>query len=337
MSGLQTTWFVIGAALVAVYAVLDGFDLGIGILSPILAREDEQRAMLRHTVSPVWDSNEVWLIIIGGVLFAAFPGAYATILSGFYLVFMLVFFGLIARATALGLHYGSVAPSRRWRTAFWAGSVIPSFLLGITVGNLVRGVGLTSSGDFSGSLVSLFNPFSIGMGILALALFANQGAAWASLKSTGELHVRSVRVRRATGWALLALFVLMTAYAAGMTGTHAANMVRRPLGWVVVLLALAGIACQQFFALRGDDRGAFAGASAAMVGFVGIWAVGSYPVIVPALDGGAALTAASASAGSGTLKVMVVVAALGIPVAAASALVVYRVFRGRVDGNPRGE
>ena len=134
MTGLQAAWFVVTALLVVVYAALDGFDLGVGILSPLLARSDDERATLRHTVGPIWDGNEVWLIIIGGVLFAAFPEVYASLLSGFYLIFMLIFFGLISRATALGLHYGSGGPSRPWRSALWVGSILPGFLFGLVAG-----------------------------------------------------------------------------------------------------------------------------------------------------------------------------------------------------------
>ena len=337
MTGLQITWFVIAAALVAVYAVLDGFDLGIGVLDPLLARTGAQRAMLHRAVGPVWDGNEVWLIIIGGVMFAAFPAVYATVLSGFYVVFMLVFFGLIFRATALGLHYGGSSDSPAWRAAFWGGSLVPAFFLGLAAGNLVRGVELSGNGNFVGGLGSLFNPFAVVTGVLSLVMFANQGAAWATLKTTGELHGRSGRVRRTTGWALLLVFALVTVYAIWGASAHVSDLAGRPLGWLAVALVVVGVLYQQVASGRGRDGQAFLGASAVVVGLVCIWAVGTFPQIVRASnDEGLSLTVAGASASPATLKAMTVVAAIGIPVVAASAWFAYRVFRGRVDKTDEG-
>ena len=131
---------------------------------------------------------------------------------------------------------------------------------------------------------------------------------------------------------MLFLFAVLTVYVSTATSLHAETLTKRPLGWIAIALVPAGIAFQQLRARRKDDRGAFIGATAALAGFVGIWTVGTFPAIVPALDGsGSGLTAGNASAGSGTLWVMVVVAAIGVPLVAASVLVVYRIFRGRVD------
>ena len=210
MTGLQVAWFVIVAVFVAAYAILDGFDLGVGILYAMVGRDGEHREALHDSISPVWDGNEVWLILIGGLVFAVFPPVYATVLSGFYLVFMLVLFGLILRSGALGLYYARVPTARRWVLAFSGGSVVAGFFLGLVAGNLIRGVPLDANGDFAGGLGSLFNPFAIVVGILALAIFANQGAAWAALKTVGEAHALSRTIRRWTGWVVLALFAVVT-------------------------------------------------------------------------------------------------------------------------------
>jgi len=332
MTGLQVAWFVVAAALVAVYAILDGFDLGIGVLEPVLARTGEQRSMLHGTVGPVWDGNEVWLIVVGGVTFAVFPAVYASVLSGFYLVFMLVFFGLIFRATALGLHSGGAKGSLGWRAAFWGGSLLPAFLLGVVAGDLIRGVELSSTGDFTGGLGSLFGPFAVAAGVLSLAMFVNQGAAWASLKTRGELHARAGRVSRLTGGLLLLVFILMGVYAWQAAGAHFSDLIARPLGWLAMALAAGGILFQEGSSWLGHDRHAFLGASAAVVGLVGIWAVGTFPDIVRASnDEASSLTVASASASPNTLVAITVIGAVGIPVVAACAFLAYRVFRGRVD------
>jgi cytochrome bd ubiquinol oxidase subunit II len=337
MTGLQVAWFVIVAVFVAAYAILDGFDLGVGLLYAIAGRDGEHREALHGTISPVWDGNEVWLILIGGLLFAVFPPVYATVLSGFYLVFMLVFFGLILRSGALGLYYARVPTSLRWVLAFSGGSILAGFFLGVVAGNVIRGVPLDANGDFTGGLGSLFNPFAIIIGILALAMFANQGAAWAALKTTSDARRLSRTIRRWTGWLVLALFAAVSLVAVFVVSGHARTLTGRGLGWVMIALVVGGILCEEIFGWRERDRPAFFGASVAVVGTVGIWAVGAYPVLVPASnDPALSLTAESAAAPQNSLVAMAVVAAIGIPLAAVCLTVVYRTFRGRLGKSGEG-
>jgi cytochrome bd ubiquinol oxidase subunit II len=337
MSGLQIAWFVIVALFVTAYAILDGFDLGVGLLYAIAGRDGEHREALHDTISPVWDGNEVWLILIGGLVFAVFPPVYATVLSGFYLVFMLVFFGLITRSAALGLYYSHVPTTRGWVVAFSGGSILAGFFLGLVAGHPIRGVPLDANGDFTGGFGSLFNPFAIIIGLLALALFANQGAAWAAFKTTGEAHRLSRAARTQTAWILLAVFAAVTLVAAFVVPEHGRTLISRPLGWVAIAVVIAGIICELAFGARGRDRPAFLGASAAVVGFVGIWAVGAYPVIVPASnDAALSLTVETAAAPHNSLVAMAVVAAIGIPLAAVCFTVVYRTFRGRLGKSGGG-
>ncbi len=330
MTGLQIAWFVVVAVFVAAYAILDGFDLGVGLLYGLAGRDREHREALHETISPVWDGNEVWLILIGGLVFAVFPPVYATVLSGFYLVFILVLLGLILRSGALGLFYARVPASRRWLLAFSGGSLAAGFFLGLVVGNLIRGVPLDAGGDYAGGLGSLFNPFAIVAGIVALAVFANQGAAWAAVKTAGDTHSLARGMRQQTGWVTLAVFVAATLVASFAVPEHARDVVGRPLGRVMIAAVVAGITCEQVLGWRGRDRAAFGGASAIVVGLVGIWAVGAYPVIVPASnDPSLSLTVSSAAAPQNSLMAMVVVAAVGIPLAAVCVTIVYRTFRGR--------
>jgi cytochrome d ubiquinol oxidase subunit II len=330
MSGLAIAWFVVVAVFVAAYAILDGFDLGIGMLYAMVGRDGEHREALHGTISPVWDGNEVWLILIGGLVFAVFPPVYASVLSGFYLVFMLIMFGLILRSAALGLYYARVPTSLRWVLAFSGGSIVAAFFLGLAAGNLIRGVPLDANGDFAGGIGYLFNPFAIVTAILALAMFANQGAAWAALKTGGEAHALSRTIRWWTGWLVLSLFAVLTLVAVFVVSDHARALTGRPLGWVMIALVLAGIVCEQVFGGLGRDRPAFFGASTVVVGLVGIWVVGAYPVIVPASnDATMSLTVATAAAPQNSLVAMAVVAAIGIPLAVACSFLVYRTFRGR--------
>ncbi len=329
MTALQVGWFVVVALFVAAYAILDGFDLGVGILYAA-TRDREHREALHESISPFWDGNEVWLILIGGLVFAVFPAVYAAALSGLYLLFMLVLFGLILRSAALGLYYFKVPAARRWVLAFSGGSVLAGFFLGIIAGDLVRGVPLDANGDFAGGAGALFDPFAIVTGLFALAVFANQGAAWAAAKTSGPAHALSRGMRRWTAWATLGMFALTTLLAALLVTDHARALAGRPLGWVMVALVVGGLAVELVLGRRGRDRAAFFGASAAVVGLVGIWAVGAYPNIVPDRGGaGRALTIASAAAPHASLVAMAVVAAIGIPLAAVCFTAVYRTFRGR--------
>jgi cytochrome d ubiquinol oxidase subunit II len=342
MTGLQVAWFVIVAVFVAAYSILDGFDLGVGILYALVGQDGEHREALHAAISPVWDGNEVWLILIGGLVFAVFPPVYASVFSGLYLVFMLALFGLILRSGALGLYYARVPTGRRWVLAFSGGSVVAGFFLGLIAGNLVRGVPLDAKGDFTGGMGSLFNPFAIVVAIFALAVFANQGAAWAAFKTVGEAHDLSRAVRRWTAWTVLALFAVVTILAVFLVSDHARALTGRGLGWVMIALVLGGIAAELGFGWRGHDRPAFLGASAAVVGLVGIWAVGVFPQLVPAAnDRSLSLTVSSAAAPHASLVAMVVVAAIGVPLVAVCFSVVYRTFRGRlatsVESYGRGE
>jgi cytochrome bd ubiquinol oxidase subunit II len=330
MTGFQVAWFVVVAVFVAAYAILDGFDLGVGLLYALVGRDGERREALHDTISPVWDGNEVWLVLIGGLVFAVFPPVYAMALSGFYLLFVLVFLGLISRSAALGLYYARVPTDRRWTLAFSGGSVVAGFFLGLVAGNLLRGVPLNTRGDFTGSLGSLFNPFAIVVGLFALAVFANQGAAWAAAKTTGEAHVLSRALRRQTAWVVLGVFAVLTLIAAFVVPDHARALAGRGLGWLMVAFVLLGLTAEQAFGWRGHDLRAFVGASAVVVGVVGIWAVGVFPKIVPATnDTTASLTVSSAAAPRASLVAMAVVAGVGIPLAAVCFSIVYRTFRGR--------
>src|SRR5512143_2384366 len=180
---LNTIWFLLIAVLLAGYAVLDGFDLGVGALS-LFARGREERDLHAAAIGPVWDGNEVWLLTGGGALFAAFPMVYATVFSGFYLALMLLLLALIARAVSLefrNLQEGA-GWRRAWDVAFGVGSLLPSILLGVAVGNVLRGVPVTAEGEWAGSFLGLLNPYAILVGLVSLAFFTLHGALYLRVK-----------------------------------------------------------------------------------------------------------------------------------------------------------
>lgn len=184
MEFLSVLWFFLIFVLIAGYFVLDGFDLGIGVLSPFIAKNDEERAVLRRAIGPVWDGNEVWLLTAGGALFAAFPDAYATTFSGFYLAVMLVLFGLIVRAVSFEFRAGDPSWGKLWDACFFVGSLLPALLLGVAVGNIFAGIPMDAAGDYAGvPLIGLITPFTLLTGLLGLAMFLAAGACWAALKA----------------------------------------------------------------------------------------------------------------------------------------------------------
>ena len=199
MSALAVLWFFLIFVLIAGYFVLDGFDLGVGVLYRALAKTDAERALVRRSIGPVWDGNEVWLLTAGGALFAAFPAAYATTFSGFYLAVMLVLFGLIVRAVSL--EFGAHDPKwgRAWDACFTIGSFLPALLLGVALGNVIAGVPLAANGDYAGvPLLGLLSPFTLVVGALGFAMCMAAGAAWVALKTerTSAVHGRAEKQRR---------------------------------------------------------------------------------------------------------------------------------------------
>ena len=327
---LQIIWYVLVGVLFAGYAVLDGFDLGVGVLSPFLARTDEERATLRSSIGPFWDGNEVWLLTAGGALFAAFPPVYATAFSGFYLAMILILAGLIFRAVAIEFRSKDPAWGRFWDWAFFGGSLLPALVFGVAVGNLVRGVPLDARGEYAGTFLTLLNPYALLIGITGLVMFAAQGASWAALRTSGALQARAARARSAGHWLLGLLVVASTAATLWVTPDHVRNNLSRPAGWIMVLLLVGGFVFARYGMAKKDDPRTFLGSSLGVLGLVGLWAVGNYPSLIPALDQPElSLTVTNSSSSNLTLKVMLIISVVGVPLVLAYTTLVYRAFWGR--------
>ena len=325
-SFLQNAWFLLIGVLLAGYSVLDGFDLGIGALFPFLARTEEDKAVLTGAIGPVWDGNEVWLLAGGGALFAAFPAAYATVFSGFYLALMLVLFSLILRAVSL--EFRAHDPSRRrfWEAAFVGGSALPALLFGVALGNVVLGVPLDARGEYAGTFFTLLRPLPLVFGVLGLAIFLVHGAAYAALKSEGALRDRSRKAVRILAWAAGAAFLL--SFAAVLL--YRPEAVRSVPAWAFSGLVWAGLASAARAAKTGRDGRVLAFTSTAFLGLWGMIGAIHYPNLVRAADPALSLTVANASSSPLTLKVMLVIAVVGMPVVAGYTVFAYRVFKGKV-------
>ena len=332
---LSVLWFFLIFVLIAGYFVLDGFDLGVGVLSPFIARNDGERAVLRRAIGPVWDGNEVWLLTAGGALFAAFPNAYATTFSGFYLAVMLVLFGLIVRAVSFEFRAGDPGWAKLWDGCFFVGSLLPALLLGVAVGNIFAGIPMDEIGDYAGvPLLGLVTPFTLLTGLLGLAMFLAAGAAWTALKAPlgSELRARAVRLRVPLQVIALALFAVVSVYALAIVGTEM-DPALSVLRWLFAALVVVGLAASVAVGcFRDDDLKAFLAQSAAMVALVALLACSMFPVLVNATPDsvGPAITIFNAASSELSLMWMTIITAVGLPLVLVYHVIIYRTFRGRV-------
>ncbi len=329
---LQLTWFIVVGFLLAGYAVLDGFDLGSGLIYHLLTKNDGERSLIRTSIGPVWDGNEVWLVSGAGALFAAFPMAYAMVFSGFYMAIMLVLLGLILRAVSLEFRHRDERFKHVWDLGFIGGSFLPALLFGVAVGNVVRGVPMNATGDFTGSFWSLLNPFALLVGVTGLVMFVSHGAHWLAVKTEAGFQQNVIAFRSTVHWVFVGLVAATTLYTALAERHHMTTNLHRWEGWVALALLVAGIAWSRWSMVKKKHLAAFFGSAASIVGLVGLAAVGNYPDIVPARGSAAAtsLTVTNAASSVLTLKVMLVIAAVGMPIVIAYSTWVYRQFWGKV-------
>ncbi|MFC6021172.1 cytochrome d ubiquinol oxidase subunit II [Plantactinospora solaniradicis] len=322
---LPTVWFLLIAALFTGYFILEGFDFGVGILLPVLGRDDRERRVLINTIGPVWDGNEVWLITAVGGLFAAFPGWYATLLSGFYLPLLLILLALIFRGVAFEYRHkrADAAWKARWDAAIFLGSLLPAVLWGIVVANLLRGVPLAADHDYAGGLLDLLSPYALLGGATTAALFVTHGAVFLALKTTGEVRDRAGRLaaRSALATALLAgTFLAIT-----LTIRHTPAAVGLAAGAAVALVgALAATRVRR-------EGWAFVGTAAAIGLTVATLFAALFPNVLPSTtDPAGTLTVANAASGAYSLKVMTWVAVVFAPLVLAYQGWTYWVFRKRI-------
>ena len=340
MTALGILWYFLIALLVAGYFVLDGFDLGAGVLYPFIAKTDEEREMVRHAIGPVWDGNEVWLLTAGGALFAAFAPAYATSFSGFYLAIMLVLFGLILRAVAVEFASRDVAWAKVWNACFFIGSLLPALLFGVAVGNIYAGIPMDLNGDYAGvPLLGLVTPFTLLCGVLGLAMFVAAGAAWIALKApeASELRVRAASARRVSQIAAIVLFACISLYGHFViqpTMEPSLTIVRFALAIVVLVVLVLALVWggRPDSADSSRDLRVFVVQSAAAVALVFLLATSMFPnLIVASVDSvGPAITVATAASSDLALGWMTGIACVGVPLVLVYHVLVYRTFRGRL-------
>jgi cytochrome d ubiquinol oxidase subunit II len=331
---LQTIWFVLLGVLLGGYAALDGFDFGVGILHP-LAKTDAERRTFLNAIGPIWDGNEVWLITFGGALFAAFPMAYATALSAMYLPLMLLLFALIFRAVAI--EFRSKHASRAWRStwdsAFFASSLTASLLFGVASGNAILGIPLDERGVFTGTFLSLLQPYALLTGALTVALFAMHGSLYLGLK------IRSEELReRIRGWswhawgAFLTLYLLTTIYTLMRLPRATENFERFPWAFGVVALNVLAVANIPRSLFDRKAAQAFLSSLATVFALVFLFAVAIWPDLISASNDPAnSLTIYRAASSEKTLGIMLTIAMIGIPFVLGYTAAIYWTFRGAAD------
>jgi cytochrome d ubiquinol oxidase subunit II len=332
MHDLPTVWFILVGVLLTGYAILDGFDLGVGTLHLFVARDDRERRLALNAVGPVWDGNEVWLLTGGGALFAAFPDVYATVFSGMYVAVMLLLVAFIARAVSMELRSKEEAPAWRrfWDVAFALGSFVAALLLGVALGNVLRGLLLTSEGEYAGTFLDLLNPFAVTVGVLSVALFSLHGAVWLELKTEGALRERA---GRAADYAHAAVLLLWTAatLASRSAAPHLWAAYDKGPAWIAPAVLVSALLALPAVRRRGGPAAAFTVSAVGIASLMAIVGQGLYPHLVPALGGlNDGLTVAGAASSALTLRTMLLVALLGMPVVIGYTIFVYYSFRGPV-------
>ena len=330
---LVIVWFLILGALLVGYAILDGFDLGVGILHPFVARTDEERRIFLNSIGPLWDGNEVWLVTFGGGLFAAFPQAYATVFSGFYTALMLVLLALISRAVSMEFRSKRESPAWRafWDWSFFAGSSVASLVFGVAVGNAMFGLPLNAEGDYAGGFLALLNPYGLLVGVFAVSMFALHGVLFLYLKTEGELQAR-VRDWMWPAYGLfLALYLLTTVSTLALVPHATGNFAHHPWAIVVVCLDVLVIANIPRCIHRARPGEAFLSSAAAIAGMLTLFGVALFPNLVTASnDPELSVTIFNAGSSAKTLGIMVVIAAVGMPLVLTYTFIIYRAFRGKV-------
>jgi cytochrome bd ubiquinol oxidase subunit II len=331
---INTLWFLVLAAMLVGYAILDGFDLGVGILHHAVARREEEREAAINSIGPVWNGNEVWLIAAGGAMVAAFPHLYAAAFSGFYLALMIVLWLLILRGVSIELRHQVDNPLWReaWDVVFSLSSALLAVLFGVAVGNVLRGVPFDADGSFRGSFALLLNPFALLCGVLSLVALALHGAAYLAVKTEGHLQRRSRRAVLPLWGAVSVLLGAVTAASFAVQPDFTLNFGRWPALALLPLAAVCAATGVAWFGRQRQDNAAFLSSSALIAAVLGSAAAGLYPRLLPGLAGSAvpALDIYNSASSERSMTIALVIYLAGMAIVIAYLVNVYWVWRGKV-------
>jgi cytochrome d ubiquinol oxidase subunit II len=332
MIDLNIIWFILVGVLLTGYAILDGFDLGVGALH-LLTKTDEERRLSINSIGPVWDGNEVWLVTAGGALFAAFPDVYATVFSGFYIAFMLLLFVLIFRAVAI--EFRSKHTGKHWRNswdiAFSVSSIIIALLMGVALGNIITGIPIGNDKEFAGTFLGLLKPFPLLIGITTIALFMMHGAIYLVMKTDGKLQ------EKVKSWVnnTIIFFIICFVTATMATLIYYPNMINHfkeyPVLFTIAILNMLAIANIPREIHHGREFRAFLSSSASIALLLVLFAIGVFPNIVlsnPVFEN--SLNIYNSASSQKTLGIMLIIAIIGMPFVIAYTIIIYKIYKGKV-------
>ena len=346
---MQTVWFCLVAIMVAMYVVLDGFDLGAGAIHLWVARDDGERQQVIRSIGPVWDGNEVWLLAGGGTLYFAFPALYAAGFSGFYLPLMIVLWLLILRGIAVEFrgHLTNPVWLKFWDVVFSGSSLLLVVFFGAALGNVVRGVPLNEHGYFFEALWTNFRLgpnagvldwYTIIVGVAALATLVLHGALWVALKTEGPVHERSHGLARGTWWIVLLTTIVLTVITFKVQPAVPASLTAHPLGYIFPVLALSGLAGMAWFMRKRDELKSFLASCIYIVGMLTSAVFGLYPLVLPASTNPAySLTIDNAKAADYGLRIGLAWWIVGMILVAGYHFHVYKSFAGKVKVGDSGK
>ena len=333
LTELQFIWFSAFVFLVIGYAILDGFDLGVGMLH-LFSKKDEERRLMLNSIGPVWDGNEVWLVTAGGALFAGFPDVYATLCSAFYIPIMILLTGLIFRAVAIEMR--SKRPMAWWRWTFDVlfsfASFVIALALGMAMGNMIRGIPLDEHKEFTGDFLHLVDPYSVMVGMLVVALFFMHGAIYILMKTEGSLHDKM------RSWVKPAIIFFIMMYAITTVATliympHMSLAIKeRPVFFLFAILSMFTIANIPRLIHLGKDGMAFMFSCLNIILLLVLYAIGTYPNVIRAINHPEtlSLTIWNSASSEKTLEILLLIAVIGIPMVIAYTFAIYWIFHGKV-------
>ncbi len=327
----QVIWFILWGVLWAVYFMLDGFDLGAGILQRFLGKTDTERRLVINTIGPVWDGNEVWLLTAGGATFAAFPTTYALMFSYLYTPLLIILFALILRGVSF--EFRGKFESRTWRSlwdlAIFVGSFVPTLLFGVAFGNIFQGLPMDAAG-YHGNLFYLLNPYGLLTGLFFVLLFVEHGALWLTIKTDGPVSERAARLAKGAWGFLLVVAVAFLAYSYFATNLYA-NYLQHVFLFIIPLLAVAALLGIIFFIRKERHLAAFWSSCVTILAVTVTGVTGLYPNLIPSsLDPAYSLTIFNSSSSAYTLKIMTVVALIFVPVVIGYQIWTYSTFRHKI-------
>ncbi len=339
---METLWFIIIAFMLAMYVILDGFDLGAGIIHLFAARTDRERRIILNAIGPVWDGNEVWLIAAGGTLYFAFPLLYSSSFSGFYLPLIIVLWLLMLRGLGIEFRHQLSSPLWKsfWDAVFSGSSILLSIFFGAALGNVVRGVPLNSDGYFFEPLWTTFTIvpeagildwYTVILGLVAFCTLTAHGSHYVAMKTEGEVRDRSRLAAAAAWWGVLVTSIAALIATSSIRPGIWTEYFSTPGGFLFPLIGGASLAGMAYFHRRGNDKGAFLSSSFFIGSMLSATAFGLYPVLLPSsIDPANSLTIWNASAHAYGLRVGIVWWILGMVLAFTYFVFVYRTFRGKV-------